>query len=491
MRLLRGQDLMNLFRRFALLGVLFSVMPGIAMTFSVTGRSGTFSGEMTLRSQNESYKVWRVVFPSPCPPSYPEGRNVVAWYYEPVPAKRIRGPAVMCMHILSGDGALTMSIAARFAACGLPALMPEMPLFLERIPGGDVEAALLHENGPRWLAESFLAGPGDMLRSADFLASRPSVDANRLRVMGTSLGGILSVTAAGRDPRFEKAAFLLAGGDLKGLFATSRRHEVLPIVRAVERIDDRTRPQIDLAWTILEPTNHVQSLKARVQAGNVRMFNVGSDEVIPLANTKALANALGLRPGRNFKIRPGLGHYSGVAALPDVIDDLAVWFGGRLPPDLHTPESETFRRVFGEINRVLEWKPTRGGDFRVGVQIVVTQGTTERFRQSFVFCRATGGVTGLLRLFVPDSAEPIAVAQTLTARIARRGSLGLLSRFATLHLETGTDGARIVRVKSPFFRGHMELEPTRDVPAALHVQLGRTKLDLKMTEWNTEGLDRK
>jgi len=457
--------------------------PAPGSTFRVVGRSGRFACEMTVIERTSDYTAWRVVYPSPTPPSFKEGRNVVAFYYEPVAARRIKGPAVMCMHILSGDGSLTKAIAGHFAACGLPALMPQMPLFLDRMPGEDPEAVLQGEKGPLYLAESFLAGPGDMLRSADFLASRPGVDPNRLRVMGTSLGGILSVTAAARDARFEKAAFLLAGGDLKGLFATSARPEITPIARAIDRADARTREKIELAWHLLEPTNHAARLAGRVRAGNVRMFNVAEDEVIPPAHTRTLASALGIPRGPNYEVRPALGHYTAVAALPDLADDLAGWFGGRVPPSAATPEREAIRRTFRALRRLVEWTPGgTGDDLRVDVDATVRDRSAVVFRRRLVLGGLAGGVVGCIALLVPDAAQPIAVARALIARLAEKGSLGVLSRLLPLRVETDPSGMRRIVARHAFLRLSLPLVPGRDLPAGLNVRLGRWTADIVFTE---------
>lgn len=461
-----------------------SAVAGRTVVQTVTGRTGRFRCERTLVEARPDGRTWRVVYPSPSPPGYPEGRRAVAWYYEPAWPRAAKGPAVMCLHILSGDGALTMSLAARFAACGLPALMPEMPFFRSRIPGGggDPEAALRRPEGPRLLAESLLAGPGEMLRAADVLAACPGVDPDRLRVMGTSLGGILAVTAAGRDARFEKAAFLLAGGDLKGLLASSARPEIRPLAAAVARADARTHEMFEAAWRMLEPTGHAARLAGRVRAGNVRMFNVAEDEVIPPANTRALARALGLRAGPLFEVRPGLGHYTAAAALPGVVDELATWFGGRVPP----PGAGTrpIRAVFGEIHRLLAWDSRAGGDVRVAATLVVRSGDEETLRLPLALGRLTGGVAQVVGACAPGFVEYMAAARELTAYMARQGSLGPFARLLPIALETGRDGARRVIVRSRWgFGAEIALAPGRDAPAALRARFGRTQVEIDVAEW--------
>lgn len=495
----------------------------------VSGRTGTFPCEMTCMERTEAYTAWRCVYPCLRPPSFPEATNVVALYYEPVAGRAVKGPAVMCMHVLAGDGMLTKSIAAHFAASGLPALMPEMPFFLEREPPEGAEAALRGPNGPRHLAESFLAGPGDMLRSADVLASRPGVDPNRLRVMGTSMGGILAVTAAGRDPRFEKAAFLLAGGDLLGLFATSGRPEIRPLAGALARVDAQTQRLVDEAWRVLEPTNNASLLASRVRAGSVRMYNVGSDEVIPLAHARTLADALGLKEGAGWEVCPGLGHYTAAVMLPDLADELAVWFGGRPPAVAAVPGREAVRGFFAELLCVLaEDVPPQGGQHlaariemrqrggaaqRLSVELrrgsggrFAVQGTDPDGRR-FGFGRGerpwffppspeqeverkvwvgTGPLKQDLETAQPAVAGVVAAARVLSARLARRGTMGMFAQLVRIEMES----ARRLRLRAPGVDCVVDLEAARDVPRIVHLRLPGAETRIEFTAWRVDVPDR-
>ncbi len=56
---------------------------------------------------------------------------------------------------------------------------------------------------------------GDVIAALDYLSSLPYVDKERVGVGGVSLGGLVSVMAAARDPRF-KALISMAGGYRQG-----------------------------------------------------------------------------------------------------------------------------------------------------------------------------------------------------------------------------------------------------------------------------------
>ena len=102
-------------------------------------------------------------------------------------------PAVLCLHILGGNGSITRAIASSYASRGLTALMPLMPMFLERTPARGRLTDIASPDGPRHLGETFRAVPHDIRRSLDVLAALPEVDPQRIGLIGTSLGGILGV----------------------------------------------------------------------------------------------------------------------------------------------------------------------------------------------------------------------------------------------------------------------------------------------------------
>ena len=56
---------------------------------------------------------------------------------------------------------------------------------------------------------------GDVIAALDYLSALPYVEKNRIGVGGVSLGGLVSVMAAARDPRF-KALISMAGGYRQG-----------------------------------------------------------------------------------------------------------------------------------------------------------------------------------------------------------------------------------------------------------------------------------
>ena len=106
----------------------------------------------------------------------------------------------------------------------------KLPYYGERRPAGDKR--FLSVDAERSLG-SMRQGVLDVRRAATWLADRPEVDPEKLGVTGISLGGIVSSLAAAIDPRINRGAFMLAGGNLGEILWTMPRDR--PISRGLDR----------------------------------------------------------------------------------------------------------------------------------------------------------------------------------------------------------------------------------------------------------------
>ena len=355
---------------------MFLLMAGLTVSAAGAEIAVTFPGKpfeytATRLETTPEYEVYRLQYPSPKPSSFKEAKDVIAYYYKPTRLSGKPAPAVLCLHILGGNGDITKLIASYFAGRGMPALMPLMPLFLERVPAIGRSRALAAPGGGRLLGEVFNQIPGDIRKSIDLLASFPEVDSSRINLVGTSWGGILAVSAAGSDPRIDKAAFLLAGGDLQSIMNRNTK-ESRPIANAIKSASPADREYIDRAIAGIEPMNYASALVSKGKAGKIRMINAAEDEVIPPENSRRLAEAIGLTEKRDFIVLPGLSHYSAIAALPKLLDDLAEYFGGDviapLPERPATADSEVVKQVFSDVNAFLRWDPPAGKALRISAR---------------------------------------------------------------------------------------------------------------------------
>src|SRR4051812_46075018 len=177
---------------------------------------GTFPFEIRPLRTTPNYTVEAVRFPSPVVTPDEANNTVHAEYFRPTrPGKR---PAVIMLHILGADFALSRYVAARLADRGVAALFVKLPYYGERRPEGSGKRFLSADMGRAITA--MRQGVCDIRRAAAWLACRPEIDADRLGVAGISLGGIMSSLAASVDPSLNRAALLLAGGDLAEILWT-------------------------------------------------------------------------------------------------------------------------------------------------------------------------------------------------------------------------------------------------------------------------------
>ncbi len=513
--------------------VAFALFLSAAGTETVSSFKNPFKYTSERVEATPEYEVYRLCFSSPGPVPFREAENVIAYYFKPLRMTGKKAPAVVCLHILGGNGDLTKLIASYFARRGMPAIMPLMPLFLERIPPGGRMNALAAPGGGRMLGEVFFQIPGDIRKSVDLLSSFPEVDVSRIHLVGTSMGGILGFSAVGRDPRIDKAAFLLAGGNLPSILERDRK-ETKPIAAAVRAATPEDRAYIDRALAGLEPMNYVSVLAPKARAGKIRMINASEDEVIPLENSRRVADALGLVPDRDFIVLPGLGHYSAIAALPGLLDTLAEFFGGDalipLPPPSPSEDSEVIRQVFSEIAAFLRWNPPEGKMLRLSARfesfkkdrltysgtLTLLRGPAGRFLFRLENASGLGEVdrlcfgcgefpwmqsrnrTVFAGTLSPENRSKIdqylsvqwkmtqQTAILLTQLVAVNGRMEAFEKFISLKLATAPDGAREIRVAGKKLEASVSLEKNRSVPSSITFRQKDNFTKVVFTCWESD-----
>jgi dienelactone hydrolase len=278
--------------------------------------AATFEFEQNELRVTQNYKVSAVRFPSPIVSPDQENNTVHAEYFRPFGAGP--RPAVIVLHILGADFALSRYLAARLADRGVAALFVKLPYYGERRPAGgqkrflstDMERSLL----------SMRQGVCDVRRATAWLATQPNVDPQKLGVTGISLGGIVSAVAASVDPTLNRAVFMLAGGGLADILwdmPEAARYRKLWIEAG------RTRADLEAITKPLDPLTYAERLRGKqvlMIAGNV-------DEIIPPSAARALWNAAGRPPIRWYDC----GHYSAAGFLLPAFRETVEFFAGELP----------------------------------------------------------------------------------------------------------------------------------------------------------------
>jgi len=270
-----------------------------------------FAFELEPIRATPGYSVAAVRFPSPVESPDPANNTVHAEYFRPAgPGKR---PAVVVLHILGADFALSRYMAARLADRGVAALFVQLPYYGNRRPPGP-ERKFLSGDIERSVG-AMRQGICDVRRAAAWLAGRAEVDAGKVGVAGISLGGIVAAVAAAVDPAITGAATVLAGGDLAAVLwqmPEGARYRQLWLAAG------RTRADLEALTVPFDPLTYAPRLKGKrllMIAGNV-------DEVIPPASARALWEAAGRPPIRWYDC----GHYSAVGVLLPAIREVADFF---------------------------------------------------------------------------------------------------------------------------------------------------------------------
>jgi hypothetical protein len=265
---------------------------------------------------------------------------------------------------------------AHLASNGIPAVMCILPLFGERCPDGSRRAMLKRPDGARLLGEALWEGPLDAMRTVDVMLTRPEVNPQKINLLGTSLGGITGATATGMDDRINKAVILLAGGDVNKIIGFSREtREMRDIIDSAKPDDKKFLTEV---LAEVEPLKYAAQLKKRADQDKLIMFNAAEDEVVPPECTMRLARECGMQD--KIKMLPGLGHYTAIAALPQIMTDFVVFFRDdsvpvRKPQAGGNPETEIIRKVFGQLETLARFDPQPGQCYFIDASFEVRNAT--------------------------------------------------------------------------------------------------------------------
>jgi dienelactone hydrolase/catechol 2,3-dioxygenase-like lactoylglutathione lyase family enzyme len=187
-------------------------------------------------------------------------------------------PAIVMLHGFAGHAHAMIGLARAAAANGYVALALSLRGWL----GSEGE----NDQG--------LRQPLDVLAAIDWLARRPLVDANRLALVGNSMGGQVALLAAAHKPPIKAVASFFAPTDLAAWRAAN------PFVR--DYLDDLCGPA---GLPVRSPILRVTQIDAPVL-----LVHGDRDENVPVEQTFAMAEAL-KDHGKDVEtmIVPGATHY--------------------------------------------------------------------------------------------------------------------------------------------------------------------------------------
>jgi dienelactone hydrolase len=273
-----------------------------------------FSFETEFERDSGPVRIFKVRFPSPVKTDCVVNNTVHAQYFQPAGVGPF--PGVVVLHILGGDFPLSQMIANGLARRGVAALFVKMPYYGERRPKGPRKRMLSPD------LDETVAGMTqavlDIRRAATWLEQRPEVDGRQLGVMGISLGGIMSGLSAAAEPRFQKVAMYLAGGNLHSAIWDSR----IPEIQSYQdqwKAAGETRESFIKKMAEVDPITFAPLLKNR----QILMVGAKNDEVIPKDCTVALWEKIGTK---QEIIWLDAGHYSAALYIVGEMERLGQFF---------------------------------------------------------------------------------------------------------------------------------------------------------------------
>ncbi len=290
---------------------------------SYNGKAFTYT--RTFRERLRNHEIYDVQYPSPVVSPHEANNTIPAEIYMPVGAKPGGDfPAVVCMHILNGNYELCRMLCTRLSEAGAVAFFFKQPYYGER--GGTVGKKILSTSADLFIG-AMEQGILDTRRAVDILQTLPEVDRSHVSVTGISLGALQAATVCADEPRIFKAYLTLVGCDIRKVMQTSR--EARGIRAAIEAFSPADQARV---WDCVDRQDPIQSkeaLRRLASKGRLRMVCAENDEVLPAAGGLKLAKAAGCED--QVLWLKGMGHYTAMAGLPKIMDELVAFFAEETP----------------------------------------------------------------------------------------------------------------------------------------------------------------
>ncbi len=262
--------------------------------------------EVSLQTAQPGKGDWLVRFPSARPSGDSTNDDVALEWYQAKDADGnvLNAPAAVIVHESGSGMTVGRLIAQGLRDRGLHTFMIQLPYY------GVRRTATNRPTGDRVFA-AMQQAIADVRRAKDAVAAIPLVDATRISVQGTSLGGFVTATTAGLDQGFHRVVIFLAGGDLYDVLMQGKKDAANMREELAERgIDNATVKKL---LDAIEPLR----LAHRMTPEKTWMFSGTYDDVVPIKNSDKLAKAAGIHDTHHVKLLAN--HYSGIIFLPMVL----------------------------------------------------------------------------------------------------------------------------------------------------------------------------
>lgn len=181
-------------------------------------------------------------------------------------------PTIFFLHYYRGSKENLLPLAQELAKNGLAALAIDMEYHGERKKEGkDLLSVDLQED-----FRAFQRTVEDSLLALQFLETYHEVDVNQIHFLGVSLGGILGVTVCAIYQRFQKAVFVVSGGNIETLVQESMLDSLVEIRYHLLR-QQIPIPEALRNFALFEPCLNVQKLSFTP----LLFLNATQDDIVP------------------------------------------------------------------------------------------------------------------------------------------------------------------------------------------------------------------
>lgn len=244
----------------------------------------------------EDLLVETVAFPSPV-------KSVDHAHNDTVRGKLFRKerPEKAAVIVLGGwrHDPMTPALGAQLAGGGVQVLYLQLPFQEQRTPAGRRPGEVTFSADLDQNEATFVQLAQDVGRARDWLVRERGIDAKRVGLLGTSLGGFAVASLYGLSHDYACAGVMLAGSNIdavvfNGSFLTAQLATELE-EKGIDRDDFRKR------MALVDPGTWVDAKRR----DGLFLLAAEKDSVVPLDTVKALAKLYG---GAHLEIMPGVDH---------------------------------------------------------------------------------------------------------------------------------------------------------------------------------------
>lgn len=253
----------------------------IAERFRLADYRGEYNLNLRYDLRHSGVTVYNLTFPSPVTSDVPENNTVYAEYF--VPKGAGKHPAVLVLDIMQGNQLIARGEAMWLAQNGIASMVVLLPHYNQRrAPGSKVK--LVSPDIVRTM-DGIRQAVLDCRVACAWLAARPEVDADRLGMVGTSLGSFITAITSANEPRIKNVCMVLGGGGLVDAYYDHPKAK--PVTEWIDLLGGKR-----LVKNLIAPVDPL-TYAAQLKGKNLLMIAAREDEIVPPKAASQLWEATG------------------------------------------------------------------------------------------------------------------------------------------------------------------------------------------------------